>query len=73
MIFTIYNWNGYPTDVLLPDNTKDVYGITISGDEVLIAPILKDSSETRIYDTVEDYWHKVLVDGEWINDESYFN
>jgi hypothetical protein len=73
MIFTIYDWNDHPTEVLIPDDTKDVYGITVSGDEVLISPVLRDSSNTRIEDYVEDYWHRVLVDGELVNDEHYLD
>jgi hypothetical protein len=52
--------------VELPEGTKEVVGITLSGDEIIIYPVYCDPMwALRYADFYESPFCRVFVDGEW--------
>lgn len=50
MIVYIYDYDGTPKAVEVPDDTKELRGIVLSGDMVLQSPVHADSSDDRRMD-----------------------
>lgn len=56
--------------VVLPPDTREVYGITLSGDEILICPVYCDPMfQTRMNDFFDGAWRLVYEDDKWIDKE----
>lgn len=72
MKYTLYTYvDQYDVDI--PDGTTEVYGITVSGDEIMVAPCYYDPADAyRISDMLDGGWKKVLKDGDWVVDEEYY-
>lgn len=59
--------------VEIPDGTKEIAGVIISGDEILIYPVFCDPEEwNRIDDFFDGAFCRVWKDGEWVDKDDYF-
>ena len=63
--------NGYHK-VEIPDGTKEIAGVIISGDEILVYPCFCDPEyATRIDDFFDGAFWRVWIDGIWVDKEDY--
>ena len=58
--------------VELPKGTKEIAGVVISGDEVIVYPVFCDPmGYYRDIDQLDGSFCKVYKDGEWVDKEDY--
>ena len=56
--------------VELPEGTREIAGVEVTGDEVLVYPFFCDPwDEDRMYDYLEGSFLRVWKDGKWIDKE----
>lgn len=70
MKYKLNDWAGKAHTVNIPDGTTEVAGVVVSGDEILVYPVFRDPMQyDRMIDNLEGSFHKMLVDGTWIDVE----
>ena len=58
--------------VEIPDGTKEIAGVIISGDEILVYPCFCDPEyATRIGDFFDGAFCRVWKDGKWVDKDDY--
>lgn len=58
--------------VEIPDGTKEIAGVIISGDEILVYPCFCDPEYIhRCIDFFDGAFCRVWKDGEWVDKEDY--
>lgn len=63
-------FDGHSRLVKLPEDTREIAGVVVSGDEVLVYPFFCDPwDEYRIDDYLEGSFLRVWKEGEWIDKE----
>lgn len=66
------NWDHTKREVEIPDGTKEIAGVIISGDEILVYPCFCDPERfNRTDDYFEGAFCRVWKDGEWIDKDDY--
>ena len=72
MDFYLRSWDGSSTKVALPDGTKEVAGVIVSGDEILVYPCYCDPNmDSRTSDFLDGSFCRIWKDGEWVDKEDY--
>lgn len=65
-------WDETSVRVELPDGTKEIAGVVISGDEVLVYPCYCDPEYyNRISEFFDGVFCRVLKDGIWVDKDDY--
>ena len=72
MDFYLRSWDGSSRKVALPDGTKEVAGVIVSGDEILVYPCYcNPNMDSRTVDFFEGSFCRIRKDGEWVDKEDY--
>lgn len=83
-LLLLKDWRGRKYGVRLPEGTKEVHGVTILGNDVLVSPVYATTTdhnkplEENEYAEIEarkikpfSVWCKVLVNGRWLSREVF--
>jgi len=69
MTYDCVRWDGKTYKVDLPEETTEIAGVIVSGDEILVWPTYCDPwGDERVEDFYEGGWRKTLKDGSWVEE-----
>lgn len=72
MIYYLKRWDNASRKIEIPDGTKEIAGVIVSGDEILVYPFFCDPERlNRIDDYFDGAFCRVWKDGEWVDKEDY--